>query len=243
MPVAEAPGMANVGIPMGGVGLLSELAIASYLYSSMTTYNASLEAFRKQTDGRLSLANRQHRYALVRWLNAWGCRLPRASHGSLVSALEALPADVPRATKSWPALPDLGSIDGSAMDHTLFALCEQLRPFGVRLTAASKLLFALHPDTFVPWDTGIRKQLRLDPVPGTYRTYLSVVADDVQQLRRDVGMLGVTLDDIPGLLQRPDATLPQLMSELYLVRWTRGVRLPNRSTISDWLRWMDCADD
>ena len=65
----------TLGYPGGGVGLLSELAIASYLYSSMTTYNASLQAFREQTDGRLSLANRQHRYALVRWLNAWdvGC--------------------------------------------------------------------------------------------------------------------------------------------------------------------------
>ena len=53
---------------------LGKLAVACLLYNSLTPYNNSLVNFRSATGYRIDLTIQEHRDALLKWLNDWGCR-------------------------------------------------------------------------------------------------------------------------------------------------------------------------
>lgn len=53
---------------------LGKLAVAGLLFNSLTPYNNSLVNFRAATGDRIDLTIQEHRDALMKWLNDWGCR-------------------------------------------------------------------------------------------------------------------------------------------------------------------------
>ena len=68
-----------------------ELALASYLYEAMTGYGASLNRLRLRVGyaNDLDLGLAEHRSALLKFLNAWGCRnLAREWHSLALAEIE-----------------------------------------------------------------------------------------------------------------------------------------------------------
>jgi hypothetical protein len=60
---------------------LSDIALACFIYNSLTPFNTSLHRLKELTSGAIDLSNLTHRGALLSWLNDWGCRhLSKESH-------------------------------------------------------------------------------------------------------------------------------------------------------------------
>lgn len=53
---------------------LVELAFACYIYDRMTDFNRSYHKFLEKTKPQLDISIDDHRLALLKWLNDWGCR-------------------------------------------------------------------------------------------------------------------------------------------------------------------------
>jgi hypothetical protein len=69
------------GLPEGPIEPF-DLAFACYLYESMTPYKGGLDRFRATTGAAPDLKREDHRLALLKFLNDWGCRnLAKEWHG------------------------------------------------------------------------------------------------------------------------------------------------------------------
>jgi hypothetical protein len=59
---------------------LFELAYACRLYKQSTGNDGAIREFQQQVGPDPDLANVQHRAAILRWLNDWGCRQFAVEH-------------------------------------------------------------------------------------------------------------------------------------------------------------------
>ena len=220
---------------------LGSLAYACNVYDAMTDFGSSLGEFRLRVDGNPDLDEKDHRQALLTWLNAWGCRIALNSHVLLSNKLAA-----------WykvaiGRLPDptdrLVTIDSPALDkfEELFDELSGLRAqdggrrFGP--TAASKTLFALRPHVFVAWDELIRRELVPDASGASYIEFLKGVRNNLKQITLQCSAHGIDLDGLPERLGRPESTAPQLVGEYCWVTITRDVLPPDAGTFRNWLAW------
>ena len=206
---------------------LFELAYACRIYSA--TFDTALDRFRRSVMPRLDPINADHRIHLLRWLNAWGCRQfairdhPQASMGILNWSNEHL-RHLPDRDAKLEELPD-STLD--AVEVAYAALCEctaSIRSKAARMyrvnvgpTGAAKILFALWPAAFSPWDDAIREHFELDGSPRSYRTFIqSVVSEQLQTLKTDASRFGIEPDGIAERVGRPNSTLPKLVDEYFL---------------------------
>lgn len=231
------------------VSSLGQLAYISSVYEAMTDYGTTYREFSSQVDGTPNLNDEKHRLALLHWLNAWGCRhLALSCHDHVSCELRAW---YERAQDRFPSPLDrlLGLSDQSL--RTFDELFDDLSslharqvsrngsfvsiPFGP--TAASKSLFALFPHVFVAWDEPIRNVLKYDRKGASYVEFLKRLRGDLEFLAKECARAGFALEELPDRLGRKNSTAPQLVGEHYWVTITRGVRPPDRSTLSEWLSW------
>jgi hypothetical protein len=134
------------------------------------------------------LARAEHSGDLVRFLNAWACRLdskkaPGVFHDWIVSHAGALEALEPVALTD-PRVPGLAA-EVDALYDSLIALRPQLRNIGD--AAASKALHQLLPGLVVMWDKAIRN----DALAAGYETYgafLVAMHDLVTRLLAEAGL-------------------------------------------------------
>jgi hypothetical protein len=69
---------------------LGKLAYACGLYDAMTGFGDSLGTFQLRVNHAPDLGDPNHREALLKWLNAWGCRhLALACHDDVSTQLTA----------------------------------------------------------------------------------------------------------------------------------------------------------
>ena len=211
---------------------MSREEIARYLaeFGALVGADASSQKLARATGGRVDLAVPAHRVAAIGWLRSWGCRhLRRADTPRTSEALRAwwedwgaqLPGD-------HEILTGLGEADLVLAGRAYGAL--RARPAARRTvrgrdldvafgdTAAAKLLFALRPQVFPPWDEAIRLAFGRPGGADAYVRMLRLSAAALDGLAR---RLAVGVSDLPEILGRPGSSPPKLVDEFLLIRIAR----------------------
>lgn len=228
---------------------LFELAYACRLFEAMSGFDTTLDRLHQAAPGGIDLDDEEHVGHLLTWLNAWGCR--QFSLESHVAASRAL--------QEWgrenvPRLPTAGSTLLAATDGVL----DQIVPAYDRLcdvqvavrhgrskdhivrcgpTGAAKILHALRPETFMPWDQAIRSAFQLGGSGRSYRTYLVRAQAVIHHLVEDARGLGIAPTRIAEKIDRPGSSLPKLLDEFYWVTITKEVKVPTPKLLATWGRW------
>ena len=188
---------------------------------------------RAATGGQVDLNDPAHRLAAITWLRAWGCRhLRRADTPLTDEALRtwwtawngSLPGD--RAT-----LTGLGEADlvpaGLAYDALRASPAARRSVQGSDLdvafgdTATAKLLFAIRPRVFPPWDETIRLAFGK---PGGSAAYVRMLRLSAAALEGLAARLGIPVGDLPEILGRPESTPPKIIDEFLLIRIAKSRR-------------------
>lgn len=226
---------------------LHEVAIASYLFSKVVDFDSSYEELQEAVEERMDLRRHEHRRALLVWLNKWGCRQFTVDQHDLASDqirswheqhLFALPSDDLDLWRSTDA--DLENAELPYRDLAKRIACVRgSNSFRVSFgpVGAAKILFAIRPRFFLPWDAAIRERLNYDGSPSSYVSFLR----DTRRILHDLASAcednGFSLSDLPTQLGRPQDTLPKLVDKFYWITITRGAEIPSPSIIQKWLDW------
>lgn len=118
------------------------------------------------------------------------------------------------------------------------------KPCDVRFgpTGTAKILFALRPHCFPPWDKAIADWLRKAKGIDSYSQFVVHVRDTLDSLANLCRVKGFALKELPSRIGRPDSTLVKLIDEYYWVTITRKWKSPDRKTLSLWLDWDDTSE-
>ena len=228
---------------------LYELAFACHIYSQMTDYDSSYLHFLQATSPELDLTQSRHRTELLEWLNQWGCRQFAKAYYDLAGdqikqwyeqSSELLPPPgKPLHDLSGAELESSCVAYGRLIDRIASRHNRDARQVTVRVgpTGASKILFALRPDSLPPWDEAIRIHFSLDGSPAAYRRYLRRLRAHIADLAAACKRNGHSLDELPKLVGRPDSTLVKLLDEYHWVVVTRGCQPPPTATLAQWAIW------
>ncbi len=213
---------------------IEEIAFACSKYRQLgEEYDLSYSHFLAACSHQVDLNKSFHRRALLAWLNAWDCRQFAKTYHELASSeihawFEEFSNTLPPVNKTLLEFSD----NEFEMTNTIF---ENLRHRKasiqhkkdvdvlktVGLTGAAKILFAIRPNSFMPWDKSIRDNLAL-----TYAEYLRKAKQYLLDLEVSLEKSGYKLSDLPKLVKRPGSSLPKLIDEYHWVIITRGVDLP-----------------
>ena len=239
------------GLPEGPIQPF-DLACACYLYESMTRYARSLDQFHAKFGAALDLSLEDHRLALLKFLNDWGCRnLATEWHwlaseeldrwfGGAQDVLRLL--DGSRADLDVTRLGDLARVFDSLSTRIASKRTRKGRvvPVSFGPTATSKSLFALMPHALPAWDEPMRKAFGYDGDGESYVEFVKDIHRKIVETEQYCESRGVDLEDSPAKLGRPAyTTVVQLTIEYYWITVTRGVSLPTKSTMRERLAWCD----
>ncbi len=204
-----------------------DLRTACANYASSRNYDQSYASFRKATEGAPNLFLSEHRAALLSWLNSWGCRQFAKNCHDLASSeiLEwytlfhpILPdssrnlIDLPETT-----LPDIQAAYDSLADRvaSIRALRNGSLPTKVTVseTGASKILFAIRPHVFLPWDKAIRDKFFKNSQGTTYTDFLMDAKKTLIEIREECERKNLDFSALPFILGRPMSPIPKLLDE------------------------------
>ncbi|WP_223835835.1 MmcQ/YjbR family DNA-binding protein [Streptomyces venezuelae] len=146
--------------PLPPAPSLAELSASAEVFNGFAGADRSWQALREETGHALDLSLAAHRTALHRWLNSWGCRIRYPREGEPDTFGAGLAAWGERHTLAHTPLARLTPREISrfaAAYEELAALPIGRRSLGP--TAAAKALYALRPDSVMPWDAAIAQRL------------------------------------------------------------------------------------
>ncbi|MFE1873652.1 MmcQ/YjbR family DNA-binding protein [Streptomyces sp. NPDC059496] len=146
--------------PLPPAPSLAELRASAEVFNGFAGVDRSWQALREETGGALDLSLAAHRSALHRWLNSWGCRIRYPREGEPDAFGAGLAAWWGRHALAHAPLARLTEREISrfaAAYEELAALPIGRRSLGP--TAAAKALYALRPDSVMPWDAAIAVRL------------------------------------------------------------------------------------
>jgi len=228
--------------------ILSGLAFACFVYRGIYKDDAYKD-FRENTNPQCDLNNSNHRLALFEWLRKWGCR-----HLSKDATEKDKIADI--AIVNWykeysNKLPDKKLCEMT--DEQLALANEAFNNLSERVathrnnnaksevrfrhTAVAKILFALRPEAFPPWDNRIRDKLKKTHSIISYSDYLRHVKNIIGNLEEVCMKHGFKIEELPQKLNRPDSTVPKLIDEYYWITITKECPLPDKETLRRWDKW------
>jgi hypothetical protein len=199
-------------------------------YAAVTGYDASLRQLRRAAPGGLDLRDEAHRAAVTGWLRAWGCRhLRRADDLRTTTALgawwDARGGELPGRRAS---LTGLGEAELSGIERVYDALrdapaaARSLKDRDIDVafgdTAAAKVMYAVRPDVFLPWDAPIRQAFGWHGGGAAYAELLRLSRSALLGLAR---RLAVPVGDLPEILGRPGSSPPKLVDEFLWIKVTR----------------------
>jgi hypothetical protein len=213
---------------------LSRNDIARYLaeFGALAGSDTSSQKLARATAGHVDLAVEAHRLAAVTWLRAWGCRhLRRADTARTSDALrtwwEAWAARLPGEQETMTGLSEAERITAGQAYDALRAAPAARRAWKGRDvdvafgdTATAKLLFALRPQAYPPWDETIRLAFGRPSGGAAYVRYLRLSAVALDGL---ADRLAVPVSDLPVVLGRPGSSPPKLVDEYLLIRINRAL--------------------
>lgn len=225
---------------------LYEIAIGSYLFSKVVDFDESFEVLQSAVEGRVDLSRRDHRQALLVWLNKWGCRQfsvnqHEGASDQILSWHEQHSKSLPsNDVDLWLATDDQLDVVATAYgDLAQRIACVRKNSCEVTIgpVGAAKILFAIRPRFFLPWDTPIRQCLGYDGSAASYLAFLRDMRTTLVQLASECEQHGFSLSDLPRRLDRPQDTLPKLVDKFLWITITRGAHLPSPSMVQQWLGW------
>ena len=224
---------------------LSDLAMAAFVYDSLSGFNSSLARLMSATDGRVELDDDRHRGLLLEWLNDWGCRHLAKGHHSMASA--AILAWYEGNSELIPEDRGLGELSGDELEgaaeayRTLKDMAAALqtrsgRSWTVSIgpTAATKILYALRPRTLMPWDEAIRRGLGCDGSAESYIQFLWVGKELMQEAAIQCGKMDIDIADLPAELSQPDWTMMEVVNKYLWVKHTRKCEMPSPGVLARW---------
>lgn len=223
---------------------LLELKRACRLYSENTNFDQTYSEFRSSTNPWPDLTRREHRDALLHWLRQWGARQFAVASHELASQEILTWYDkhishlVPAEKNLWEltehdlrhvrqAYASLSSRTAALIDVDGHQLQRTVGPAGT-----TKILFALRPRAFLPWDAAIRKRLRYGVDAHSYVSYLRRVSQLLGDLELHCQRAGFPLVELPQWLGRPDSSHPKIVDEYCWATLTRKLHAPNPSIIA-----------
>jgi hypothetical protein len=174
---------------------------------------------------------RAHRQALLRWLNAWGCRIRYPGPGDTdlfdtnVGAWwqhwgSALPA--PSATLAELDDPTIDALGPAYRELASVIVADRPRVRSLGPTAASKLLHALRPRALMPWDEAIAVKLHGGRTAATYVAH--------QRLGRTWGravlaQAGTDEGALAAGWGTPGRPLAKMLDDYCYLTYTRGTQI------------------
>lgn len=230
---------------------LSELAFACFCYGSRTDNDRAYLQFLQTTNGNPNLNNQEHRYALIRWLNQWGCRQFAINYHDLAQRELLEWYDqysnqiFPHNRNIWEFVeedfPIIRNLFESLSNRTASIQHrgnnEIVKRFGA--IGAAKILFAIRPKCFAPWDNPIRDAFDFDNSPNSYILYIQEIKNILQTIRISCEQNGFTLADLPERLHRENSSVPKLIDEYFWMTITQNWSLPDNDIFRNWARWIN----
>ena len=236
---------------------LYELALACCKYDA-TSYNGTYSKFCIGVNYSLDLNIIDHRKKLITLLNAWRCRLPEEVN-NLINKLKDkyevktysfgeevknkiiqeigkwYDSNQNRLPKKNALLWEMTKNDLNCVGEAYEALLSMLISF--RPTCTSKILFALRPESLVPWDTSIRNQLRHDGSPASYIEYLCFNKSIILEIEKLCKRNGFDLIKLPEKLGYPNLSVAMIINQYYMIAFTIKSALPKLDLLKRWTSW------
>ncbi len=228
---------------------LYELAFISYVFNNLTDFNVSFNRFLDITKNSPDLTIIEHRKALLKWLNQWGCRQFSLDYHNTVSEhlkewyqkyINYLPIE---SKNIW----ELEEKDYDLIITAYNALIKivaskKLRDgkyikITVGPTGTSKIFFGLRPKSLIPLDIPMRIKFKYGDNALSYIKYLKKVKDISSDLDSQCKLNGFSIVDLPENINRHGTTIPELIDEYHWVTITNKVKPPDKDTLKKWLDW------
>jgi hypothetical protein len=231
---------------------LVDLAFACYVYNFVGGIDdGGYTKFRKLTHSKPNLADGQHRKWLLEWLNDWGCRQFKiADHDSASNEVRDWYSEFGRTLPSeGKGILSLTEADLEATEKAYNGLVNRTAsqrkmnngastPVHFGPVGTAKILFALRPDAFIPWDNYMIRSLELDGYNGcSYSQFLRKVTKWLTGLAEDCKREEFELDELPDRVRRTTSSLAKLIDEYLWVTVTYRFETPPKATLEDWFRW------
>jgi hypothetical protein len=230
---------------------LADIAIATYIYYHMTNYDHSYQKLVDNTD-RLDLNLDTHRKFLLKWLNAWGCRQFKTDFHDLASK------EIQEWYQSNQSLlfspdkhllmlsnSDIGLVE-KVYDNLVCRIISQRQKkksivnenVTIGPTGAAKILYALRPFVFIPWDVPMRREFKLNGSGRSYIKYLEIVRMHLRELEEECIKNGFQLLDLPNRLGKGNSSILKLVDEYFWITITNKFPIPTKTEISLWASWL-----
>lgn len=207
---------------------LNELEIACYLYNKFTNYDT--EYIKLKNKGIIDFSDKQNIIPLINWLRKWGCRqfgkkFVDNSVESIKTWYNSKKSNLP---KNELHLIDYNFTNNEKIKKLFNNLMEQTASFRnnkktrVRIgpVGAAKILFAIRPNFFAPWDTSIYTKLGLSGDGGGYIEYLEKIQKVLKNLKNECNKKGIKWDNLFKRLNKKNNSYPKLIDEYYWVCMT-----------------------
>jgi len=104
-------------------------------------------------------------------------------------------------------------------------------------TGTAKILFAIRPNSMIPWDVPMRSKFQFDDTAGDYVNYLKFVRKTIEELNDTCIRKGYHLSELPHLLGRPKSSLTKLIDEYHWVTVSRECPAPTSQELKEWGKW------
>lgn len=201
---------------------LDRLAHSVEVFNGYTNVDRTWHEFVARTGPGADLGRPDHRRLLHRWLNSWGCRIryprdgePDLFDDGMAAWWDAFGATLPAGPLRLAGDDDLAAL-GTAYAALAAAPAGPSRTLGP--TAAAKALYALRPDTVMPWDAAIAVALHGARDGAAYTRHLALGRGWAATLVTEAGV-----DDaaMPAFLGRPGVSLAKILDEYTYVFITR----------------------
>lgn len=205
---------------------VAALAHTVAVFTGFANVDRAERRFAEDTARRPDLARSDHRAALLRFLNAWGCRirLPRQGEPDLFDAGIA----------TWwatfsPTLPrpSLDRLSDAAIGRLVapFDALSAVRVAPTRTlgsTAAAKALYALRPRSVLPWDAAIATTLHGGRDGAAFARHVTLGRVWANAVLAELGSPGrsITVAEAPALLGRGGVSLAKILDEYAFVTIT-----------------------
>ena len=213
---------------------IKNLKVACYLYNQFTNYDQNyLHIINKYTP--LDLDKNKHIIVLLKWLRSWGCR-------QFKNDCEDISID---SIKDWykvnsTKIPNNNiHLIGYDLDKEKENIINIFDDLSNRLASnknnknktievcvgsvgAAKILFALRPNLFSPWDTLIYKRLKLEGSGSGYVMYLREIQQNLKFLKIESKRNNIDWGDIFVYLNKKHNSYPKLIDEYFWITYHKG---------------------
>ena len=218
---------------------LADLRRSAEVFNGYSGVDESWLRFRQVTRPAVDLSRSDHREALLRWLNSWGCRIryPRVGEPALFD--EGIAAWWAGPGRALPAgsLAGLSDVDIDAVAAAYGALAtvpvaagRASRTLGP--TAAAKALYAVRPRAVPPWDAAIAARQYGGRDATAFARHLRASRDWAWAVLAEAGP-AATEDDLPALIGRPSVSMAKIIDEHLYVTITLAARQAARASQRD----------